>query len=63
MKKVSFIQKIRLFIHGYKIVQTKQFMIIWDRKTGNPVNWIIPTEGSQKLNLAYLSELDIRDFI
>ena len=40
--KLRIRDRIKLFRHGLKIAQSKDWFIVWDKKTGIPVNYSLP---------------------
>ena len=58
--KLSFFLKIKLFFQGYKCLQTKKFFIVYERKTGEPVNWNIPIcSNTKELPISFFTNLEI----
>ena len=57
MNKASIKEKFISFLKGYRVVQTKKFLIVWNRKTGEPIRWILPS--SNKPPLEPLADMNV----
>ncbi|MBO7715824.1 MAG: hypothetical protein J6S85_19835 [Methanobrevibacter sp.] len=40
---MKLIDKVRLFLKGYRWIKTDYFFIVWDKRTGKPINWKLPS--------------------
>ena len=58
--KISWLDKLKLYIHGYKIACSKKFQVIWERKTGEPISYSLPI--ADKPPLIDLASLNIADY-
>lgn len=56
--------RIKLFKHGLKAVETKDWCIIWNKKTGEPVYWSLPflTKVDNATFLDRLSKVNVNDY-
>lgn len=57
--------RIKLLRHGLKAVETKDWFIVWNKKTGVPVHWSLPFLDNEVDNATFmdrLSTVNINDY-